>query len=372
MRIGIDATALPPQPFGAANYIVNLIQVLLRTDPTNDYVVFAKPLHVPLFEQRGRARVIRAPLATRILRIAWEQTGLPWLAQQHRLDVLHSPHYTMPLAARCATVVTFHDMIFFLHPEMHLPYKRLFFRTMIPWSARRADAVIAISQSTRADMLRLLNVQPERVFTVPYGIAPFFHRVEPLQAQETCRRYNLPQRFVLYVGNLEPRKNLTALVRAFARIVQSDLPHSLVMAGSRGWMDTEIFSTIRELDLTSRVCFPGYVPQQELPALYNAADLFVYPSLYEGFGLPVLEAMACGVPVVTSNISSMPEIAGDAGILVNPRDADALAEAMARVLTDRALRDTLASKGPARAKSFSWKRTAQETLAVYRYAAQLQ
>ncbi|MBI4787811.1 MAG: glycosyltransferase family 4 protein [Chloroflexi bacterium] len=303
MRIGIDATALPSQPFGAANYIVNLVQALLRVDTTNDYVIFAKPLHVPLFEKRQRVQVIGVPLATRILRIAWEQTGLPWLTQEHRLDVLHSPHYTMPFAARCATVVTFHDMTFFLYQDKHLFYKQLFFRLMIPWSARRADALIAI------------------------------------------------------------------LVRAFARVVQSGLPHSLVMAGSRGWMDTEVFSTIEELGLLSRVCFAGYVPQPDLPALYSAAELFVYPSLYEGFGLPVLEAMACGAPLVTSNVSSMPEVAGDAGLLVEPSDVDALSNAMQRVLTDRALRDTLGSKGQARAQTFSWERTARETLAVYRHVA---
>jgi glycosyltransferase involved in cell wall biosynthesis len=372
MRIGIDATALPPQPVGAANYIVNLTQALLSVDPTNDYVIFVKPLHAALFAEQGRSQAIRVPLATRILRIAWEQAALPWLAQQHKLDVLHSPHYTMPFAARCATVVTFHDLTFFLYPEMHLLYKRLFFRAMIPWSARRANALIAISQSTRADILRQLKPILEKVFTVLYGIAPCFHPVENSQALEICRRYNLSKPFILYVGNLEPRKNLPILVRAFAQVVQGGLPHSLVLAGSRGWKDTEVFSTIQALDLTSRVCFPGYVPQQELPALYSAADLFVYPSLYEGFGLPVLEAMACGVPVITSSVSSMPEITGDAGILVNPRDVDGLAEQMRRILTDRARRDRLAYAGMERAKSFSWERAARETLSVYQYAIQSQ
>jgi glycosyltransferase involved in cell wall biosynthesis len=372
LRLGIDVTALPPQPFGAANYIINLVQALLRIDATNEYVIFSKPLHAPLFDST-RAQIVQTALASPLLRIAWEQTALPLLARQHRLDLLHSPHYTMPLVKTCRTVVTFHDMTFFLYPEAHLRYKRLFFRAMIPWSARRADALIAISQSTRADILRILRTPPDQVIAIPYGIAPQFQPIPDSPARDAlCQKYNLPRPFILYVGNLEPRKNLPILVRAFARVARAGLPHALVLAGARGWMAAEIFSTIKELDLVSRVHFPGYVPQQDLASLYSAASLFVYPSLYEGFGLPVLEALACGVPVITSNVSSMPQVAGDAGILVEPSDVDALADAMKRVLTDQGLRATLVAKGLARARSFSWERTAQATLSTYTRVAQSQ
>ncbi|MBM3130287.1 MAG: glycosyltransferase family 4 protein [Chloroflexi bacterium] len=370
MRIGIDATALPPQPFGAANYIINLAQALLRIDTTNDYSIFAKPLHAPLFDA-ARAQIVRTAPASPFARVAWEQIVLPFLARQQRLDVLHSPHYTMPLVKSVRAVVTFHDLTFFLYPQMHLLYKRVFFRTMLPLSARRADALIAISHSTRADILRVLRTPLERVTTIPYGIAPHFQPITDAQARDAfCKQHNLPRPFILYVGNLEPRKNLPTLVRAFAQLVRAGLPHTLVLAGSRGWHAAPIFATIRELDLSSRVVFTGYVPQSDLPMLYSAADLFVYPSLYEGFGLPVLEAMACGVPVITSNISSMPEVAGDAGILVDPNDAPALADAMSNLLTDSSLRATLAAKGLARARMFSWERTAQATLDVYTRVAQ--
>jgi glycosyltransferase involved in cell wall biosynthesis len=318
-----------------------------------------------------RAQIVQAALPSPFLRIAWEQSMLPILARRHRLDVLHSPHYTMPLAKTCRTVVTFHDMTFFLYPQVHLLYKRIFFRTMIPLSARRADALIAISNSTRSDILRILQLPPARVATIPYGIAPIFQPIAAARGRDAfCQQHNLPYPFILYVGNLEPRKNLPALVRAFARLVQEGLPHTLVFAGARGWNDAPIFATIQELGLTPRIVFTDYIPQVALPALYGAADLFVYPSLYEGFGLPVLEAMACGVPVITSNLSSMPEVAGDAGILVDPNDVNALADAMTRVLTDQVLRATLAAKGLARARSFSWERMAQETLAVYARVAQ--
>ncbi|MCI0474823.1 MAG: glycosyltransferase, partial [Anaerolineales bacterium] len=176
MRLGIDITALPPQTFGAANYILNLVQSLLRSDATNEYVIFTKPLHAPLFDST-RARIVQSALPSPFLRIAWEQTALPLLARQQRLDLLHSPHYTMPLAKSCRAVVTFHDMTFFLYPEVHLRYKRLFFRAMIPWSARRADALIAISHSTRADILRILQTPPDQVIAIPYGIAPQFQPI---------------------------------------------------------------------------------------------------------------------------------------------------------------------------------------------------
>ncbi len=358
MRIGIDVTALQTQLFGAGNYIVNLTQTLIRLDPANDYVIFSKSKQIELFAGRGHAQVVRVDLPTRYHRIAWEQTGFAWLIRRYRLDVVHSPHYTMPMFASCAKVVTFHDMTFFLHPEAHLFYKLIFFRGMIPISARYADALIAISQNTHKDITRLLHINAERLFTIPYGE----------EQQAALRKYDLPAQFILYVGNLEPRKNLPRLLRAFAKLVQRGFPHALVLAGARGWMDEEVFATLRELNLGHRVFLPGYIPQAELPALYSAASLFVYASRYEGFGLPVLEAMACGAPVITSNVASMPEIAGDAGVLIQPDNEAELSEAMARVLSDNDLRTFLVHRGLERSKIFSWERAAQETLAVYERA----
>jgi len=372
MRFGIDVTALPPQPFGAANYIINLVQALLRVDATNEYVIFAKPRHAPLFDAT-RAQIVLSAFDSPFLRVVWEQTALPILARKYRLDVLHSPHYTMPLAKPCRSVVTIHDLTFFLYPQMHLLYKRLFFRTMMRLATYHADALIAISHSTRADMLKILHASPDKIRVIHYGLASHFQPVSDTRVLDAfCQQYHLPRPFILYVGNLEPRKNLPILVRAFARLVHNGVPHSLVLAGTRGWNDNAIFTAIEELGLNARILFPGYIPQSELPILYSAADLFVYPSLYEGFGLPVLEAMACGVPVITSAVSSMPEVTGDAGILLAPGDVDALASAMQRVLTDRALHATLAAKGLARARMFSWERTAQATLDVYTRVAQHQ
>lgn len=368
MRIGIDATALPTQLGGAGYYIVNLIQTLTRVDQENEYVVFAKRIHAPLFQLSNHTQIIRVPLASRVLRIAWEQTVLPRLARQFNLSVLHSPHYTMPLLKTCPTVVTYHDMTFFLYPELHKPYKRIFFKLIVRLSAGRAGAIIADSESTRRDILRILKPNAQHVFAIPLGVSEKFRRIDNVLEIERIRsKFNLPERVVLYVGTLEPRKNLPVLVRTFKELVDRGSNYSLVIAGRKGWQYAEIFQTLENSGIQDRVIFLDYVPEIDLPFLYNAADLFVYPSLYEGFGLPVLEAMACGVPVITSNVSATPEIAGDAGLLVDPHDTDEWADAMHLVLTDRTLHDTLAHKGLERSKLFSWERTARETLAVYEH-----
>lgn len=365
MRIGIDATALPSPLFGAGNYIAELIRALTHLDETNEYLVFTKPTHKSLFDS-ARAEIIPASLPSRIMRIGWEQTFLPLLVKRHRIDLLHSPHYTIPLVKFCPTVVTFHDMIFFLHPEMHLYYKRLFFRSIIPLSARIADAIVAASENTRSDIIKLMGVSGQKVHTIPYGISPIFHPVT--DPEELCRaraKYELPEKYFIYVGNFEPRKNIPGLIRAFARLRPKDINCWLVLAGTRGWQDSAIFSTLEELNLADRVLLPGFISQADLPAIYSSSIALVYPSRYEGFGLPVLEAMACGAPVITSNISSMPEIVGDAGILIDPTDEDELADAMHRVSSNNGLRAQLAGTGINRAKSFSWDRAARETLSVY-------
>jgi glycosyltransferase involved in cell wall biosynthesis len=373
MRIGIDATALPPQLSGAGNYIVNLTNALVRLDNANEYVLFVKPIHRALFVPNERVQIDSVDLTNRIQRVAWEQMVLPRLARQSDLSVLHSPHYTMPLTLGCASVVTFHDMTFFLYPAMHKLYKRFFFCSMIHLSARRASALIADSESTRQDIVKILKLDASKVTTVPLGVSPSYRPIDEKTALERIKsKYHLPDKFVLYIGMLEPRKDLPTLVRAFKTLIEQGSMHKLVIVGRKGWMYDDLFRSVASLDLTERVVFTGYVPEEDLPLLYNAADVFVYPSIYEGFGLPVLEALACGTPVITSNISSMPEILGEAGILVKPEEADGLADAMSRVTQDGELRKRLVRQGLERAKLFTWDRAAQATLAVYERAVSVQ
>jgi glycosyltransferase involved in cell wall biosynthesis len=370
VRIGIDATALPQQRTGVANYVFGLVRGLAAVDGDNSYVVFAKPHHIAeLGVDRPNFRFQPVEFPARGLRLAWEQVGLPRHVRAERLDVLHSPHYTMPLRHAARSVVTFCDMTFVLQPEVHQPVKRMFFPAMMRWSARHADRLITISESTRDDLLRLWDVDPERTTAVPLAAGPEYRPVSADAAAAACGRHGLrPGGYILYVGVLEPRKNVDRLVAAFGQAGARLGGLDLVIAGRRGWMYDEIFAQVQALGLEDRVRFTGYVAQEDLPGLYGGARLFAYPSRYEGFGLPVLEAMRCGVPVVTTNVSSMPEVAGDACLLVSPDDVLGLADAMARLVEQPALAAELGRRGQERAAAFTWERCARETRAVYEQA----
>ena len=368
LRIGIDATAIPSNRVGAGNYIFNLVRGLAKVDVENLYFVFAKPEHVVEWKiEQPNFRFLPGASRSRPLRLAWEQSVLPVLVRQHKIDVLHSPHYTLPLFNPGRSVVTFCDMIFYLYPEMHSFSKRVFFRAMMQVSSQRADWIIAISESTARDLLGMFRVMPDRVCAIPLAAESNFRRITDRDSiNRICGQYGLRAgEYILYVGVLEPRKNIPTLLRAYQDLVAQGIREQLAIVGRRGWMFDEIFTTVQTLKLGDKVVFTGYVPNDELPYLYNGARLFVYPSLYEGFGLPVLEAMACGTPVVTSSVSSMPEIVDDAGLLVDPRDPKQLARAIEQLVVDDDLHRSLQERGLQRAEQFSWERTARETLQVY-------
>jgi glycosyltransferase involved in cell wall biosynthesis len=241
---------------------------------------------------------------------------------------------------------------------------------MIPMSVKRSDVAIAISQSVKEDIVRILGVQPEKVKVIYLGKHERFRPIrDPERLSRFRTKYGLSRRVVLFVGLIEPRKNLATLVQAFASLKSLHGDFCLVLAGDYGWGCQDVLASVRRYGIENHVLFPGFIPDGELPELYNLADVFVYPSLYEGFGLPVLEAMACGVPVVTSNVSSMPEVVGEAGLLVDPRSVEELAQGIRRVLTDATLRSQMREKGLERSELFSWEKTARETLEVYRQIA---
>ena len=367
MRIGIDATALPLQRTGVANYVFGLLGGLAGVDQHNTYVVFAKPVHIAQFGiTKPNFSLVPVELRARGLRLAWEQVGLPRQVRRRQLDLLHSPHYTMPLRHAARAVVTFCDMTFLLHPELHQAVKRLYFPAMMRWSARNADRLITISESTRDDLVRMWGLDPGRVTAVQLAAGAEYEPPAPERIAAVCARHGLrPGGYALYVGVLEPRKNVDRLVAAFGQAADRLDGLDLVIAGKRGWMYGQIFAQVEALGLTNRVRFPGYVAMEDLPALYSGARLFAYPSRYEGFGLPVLEAMRCGVPVVTTNVSSMPEVAGDAALFVHPDDVTGLAAAMVRLVSDPTTAQDLVHRGRARATRFSWERCARETLRVY-------
>jgi glycosyltransferase involved in cell wall biosynthesis len=369
MRIGLNAQILSRNDAGVATYARSLIRGLAHIDRRNDYY---------LFGNRGKLEGLVAENITivptgrqvqgRVARILWEQLVLPRKVRRRRIEVLHYPDHTASLAGRiCPTVITIHDLSFLAHPGFFPRAMRTYKALSVRRSTAVADRVIVVSEATKRECMSLLGLAAERLRVVHNGVDPEFRPIEDRPQLETVRRqYRLPDKIILFVGTLEPRKNVVGLLHAFDRLrKRGKWRGKLVLVGGVGWLHQNIFDTIVSLGLSDLVRCAGYVPRRELPALYSQAELLVYPSFCEGFGLPVLEAMACGCPVIAANTSSFPEVVGDAGIMVDPNDIDALTGAMESVLGDEELRSGMRARGLKRAQAFSWDRCAQTTLAVY-------
>lgn len=282
--------------------------------------------------------------------------------------LFHATEHLLPHFKRVRTVFTLHDLIFKLYPEHHLPRNRLFLQLAMPLFLRRADAVICVSEHTRQDAIRIYHMPEAKLHVIHEGVSARFRADVPSRDLQRVReRYHLPENFLLFVGTIEPRKNLVTLFQAFKALREQapDLAEELIIAGKHGWLADATYRAVHVNNLTGLVRFVGRVDDNDLPALYRLARVFVFPSLYEGFGLPPLEALACGTPVVASNTSSLPEVLGDAALLVPPLDVGAWVQALRRALTDAALRRTLSQRGLERAAHFTWQRTAEATLRVY-------
>ena len=376
-RIGIDAHLLSfadsYRQAGVSRYIAELLRAFASDAAAaddHDYLAFVGPEAVPPdflpVATTGRLRFVhsRLPTTNPLARIAWEQALGPVAAARARLDLVHGPVNALPLAAPGRGIVTIHDLAFLAHPGALSAARRRYLTVLTALSARRAARIIAVSAFTRDEIVRRLRVPASTVAVVHNAVDPAF---APLPAAEIARfraERRLPETLILCVGTLEPRKNLTGLLDAFARLAPRTVAE-LVIVGGQGWLYDEALARVDALGLTGRVRFTGFVPDEELPRWYNAATVFVYPSLYEGFGLPPLEALACGAPTVTGAGTAMAEIVGDAALLVDPRDPAALAAALARLLDDPALRATLRERGPRQAAPFTWSRAAAATRAVY-------
>lgn len=361
--IAIDATSVPPRPAGAGRYAIELIHALGGVDEAHDYVVYCRSHSLSLLSPLpSHMTLVDVGRLSRGRRYVWEQTRLPLDLRRRGVDLLHSTHHSLPFAySPCRRVVTVHDVTFFLAPARYPPLRRVFFQLMTRLSARFADAIIVPSRSAAADLQWTLHPHSGRVHVTYEGVAPEFHPVPPHEAAIVARRYGLEPGYLLSLGTREPGKNRSTLLRAIERLRSEGRDVHLAVVGQHSWgQDDEASPALRD-----RVRFTGYVDQSDLPALYSAASALVFPSLHEGFGLPVLESMACGTPVVTSNRSAMPEVASDAALLVDPRDERAIADAIASLLDDDALRARLRDAGIERASSFTWDECARATVAVY-------
>jgi glycosyltransferase involved in cell wall biosynthesis len=314
-----------------------------------------------------QVQMVDVPVSPFSLRQQW---AIPRLLRHLRADLYHSPYYLMPYRPGMPTVVTVYDLIPLLFPQHASPMARLLFRWTTAMALRTAAHVITISQVTRRDLLAFYRLPPEKVMAIPLAADPCFYYPQPLAEVERVRRkYTLPEGYILYIGINKPHKNLKTLIGAWAQVRDSQFAtHNwhLVIAGVWDSRYPEPRQRVEELGLENAVRFLGPVLEKDLPGLYAGAILFVFPSLYEGFGLPVLEAMACGTPVICSNTSSLPEITGEAALLVDPLEVDALASAIDRVLSAKTLRKELRDKGLSQVGNFSWRKTARETLKWYR------
>jgi glycosyltransferase involved in cell wall biosynthesis len=392
MRVGIDYTAAAWQGAGIGRYTRDLVRAIVAQgrefqfrlfyaaggiDPQSRYLAELRQLCA----DNSHVRAVPIPLSPRRLTQIWQRLRLPLPVELFTgpLDILHAPDFVLP-PTRARTILTIHDLSFLVRPECAAPGMVRYLASAVPRGLRRADAVLADSQATSHDLARLLGVDPARVAVVYPGVAPRFRPLPPEQTIVVRRRLDLPERFLLFVSTLEPRKNLVRLLEAIAALQVADCTQQspdpnlqsaicnlqLVIAGRKGWLYDEIFAAITRLRLGDRVRILDFVDDNDLPALYNLAWAFVYPSLYEGFGLPALEALACGVPLVTADNSSLPEVVGDAAVLVPADDVPAIAAGIVRVVCDEPLRVRLRNAGPARARSFSWDRAAQQVVDCYR------
>lgn len=363
-RIGIDARLTYYRRGGITEYIEQLIRHLPDLDLANDYIILHswKDRRDLATGARQRRALVWTPAHHRLERLALAIETLP-----HGLDLLHSPDFIPPLGLWFRSVITIHDLTFLHYPEFLNSESRRYYNDQIAAAAARADHILTDSEATRTDVINLLRVPSEKVTTVWLGVSDHFHPASPEEIHRFTEQHNLSPGYILFVGTFEPRKNLSGLLRAYAQLCAEipDVPR-LVIAGSRGWLYTEIFALAQSLGLADTISWLENPSYADLPLLYSGAGVLCLPSFYEGFGFPPLEAMACGTPAVVADRASLPEVVGDAGLLVNPDDPSSIADALRRILADSALAGDLRRRGLERARAFSWAETARQTLSTYR------
>lgn len=368
MRIAIDARLSFSFQGGITQYTLNLVRALAAVDRENIYTIF---------QRHGDQRIITSQDNFRRAYL-WTPAHHPLeqyllsleLLVHHSFDLIHWTDFIPPLYNHRPSVITVHDLAFLLYPHF-LTRDSARYYGLIDQAVRRADHIIAVSEATKRDLVRLTGTPPKKITVIYEAAEPIYTPIHDQDVLNEIRgRYHLPDQYILFVGTIEPRKNLKTLIQAFD-LLRTNYKSSahLVIVGKRGWLYEDIDQLIDQLGIQDQIHFLGRVPTADLPLLYNAAQMLVLPSFYEGFGLPPLEAMACGIPVIVSNISAMPEVVGDAALRVEPEDVEGFAVAMNRLLTEDDLRADMIAKGRKRARCFSWQRAAQETIQVYQKLA---
>jgi glycosyltransferase involved in cell wall biosynthesis len=372
MHIGIDAHAIGARQAGNETYIGNLIKSLAEVDGDNRYTLYltnaeaAARWRAGFTKQYPNFDVRLLPPPTPLVRVP---VALEFELRRRPVDLLHV-QFTAPLFCPVPVIATIHDLAFEHMPETFTRRGSLQLKFTVRWTAKRAARIATVSEYSRQDLITTYKLPPEKVVVTHNGIGPIFspQPASSDEAQKLRHRFGIERDFILAVGSLQPRKNLVRLIRAYAKLRgrKDGFNHQLVIAGRKLWLANEIFAEAKRQEWARDVILTGYVPDEDLPAFYRAASAFVYPSLFEGFGIPPLEAMACGTPVVTSNTSSLPEVAGDAALLIDPYDEHDLANALLRIVNDEKLRALLRERGLVQSKKFTWRNAAEKTLQLYR------
>lgn len=365
MRITVDISPWMHRHAGLGRYAGELLKAMRAVAPQNEYVgLYYAPREMAVDKELENLKTARVPLNAKPWRMSvllayyFGMSMDRWLPPT---DLFHGTDHLLPPLKHSRTVFTIHDLIFRFFPQYHLPLNRWYLNLMLPKFMRRADAIIAVSENTRRDVVRLMDIPAEKISVIYEAANPSFRPIESRAELQAVRAtYKLPARFILFFSTIEPRKNLVTLFDAYAELLRRDADAPpLVVMGRKGWLYEETLQHIHALGLTQRVILTDWVKSQDVPAVINLADLFVFPSLYEGFGLTPLEAMACGTPVIVSNGGALPETVGDAGLIFSLEEPDTLAQSMEKCLKDKNLRASLAEKGLERVRNFSWQNTAE-------------
>ena len=371
MKIMIDARSVDIRQSGVGNYVTHLIKGLNAVDRKHQYALMITTTqrgHLPDDLKAFENYAVPFSNENHVLGDPWEFFLLPGSLRNRGVDLFHGPAFMAPPFHRgFRSIATIHDLVAFHHPQT-IPTKYAYYmRFLIGLMIRKATCIITDTKVIRQEIIDEFHVSQERVFAVPIAVSDLFRPVtDPARIRHIKERFGIKKHYFLHVGNIEPRKNLTSLFLAFRRIrekIRKD--YQLVVVGKKGWLYGDIFETLRESGLTDDVVFTGYVREEDIPVLYSGAEFFVFPSLYEGFGLPVLEAMRCGTPVLTSHVSSMPEVAGEAALYVDPCSVEDISEKVLKLAYDDTLKARLREKGFIQASKFTWEKTARETLKVY-------
>ena len=373
LTIGINARYLQRRLSGIERYIIELISSLNKIDTQNKYLLFFnKDAPRPKIPENGHFKSIISSFPTkhRFLRLLWEHFYLFYEIKKYNVSLFHGPAFFVPFLKpkNCKYVITVHDITFVKYPEAFTFGTRLYYKLLFPRSLDLADAIITDSESTKKDIIQKYKINPDKIQVIYLGVSTgFLEKYEKQKKEEIKKKYMLPEKYFLFTGVLSPRKNIQTLLEAFYILKKEEgyKEYKLLIVGGKGWLYESIFTKVAKLRLQDDVCFIEYVPEDDLPLFYALAQVYLFPSLYEGFGLPILEAMACGCPVITSNVSSMPEVAGDAALLINPTSVEELIASIKKITTNKKLKETMQKKGYEQIKKFSWEKTAQQTAAVY-------